>query len=60
MVIVAQHEAHRGKEVALAGAIATNDNVAFGREGFDLCLVLVAESHRVSIANARRGGSPTS
>ena len=39
---IAQDEAHGGEEVALARAIAANDDVTFGREGLDLHLVLVA------------------
>ena len=42
LVVVAEHEAHGGEEVALAGTIAADDNVALGREGLDLGLVLVA------------------
>lgn len=42
LVVVAEHEAHGGEEVALARAIAPDDDVALGREGLDLGLVLVA------------------
>jgi hypothetical protein len=42
VVVVAQHEAHGGEEVALARAIATDNDIAVGREGLYLHLVLVA------------------
>jgi hypothetical protein len=41
-VVVAEHEAHGGEKVALARAIATDDNVALCRKGLDLGLVFVA------------------
>jgi len=42
VVVIAQDEAHGGEEVALARPIATDDNVALGRKGLNLRLVLVA------------------
>lgn len=41
VVIVAEHEAHRREEVALARPIAPDDDITPGREGLDLRLVLV-------------------
>jgi len=43
-VRIAEDEPDSGKEVALAGSIATNDNIGFWGEGFDDGLLLVAVS----------------
>lgn len=39
---IAQDESNRGKEVTLAGTIATNDNIVLGRKRLNDRLVLVA------------------
>lgn len=41
-VCIAEDETNCGEEVTLARAIATDDNIVFGREGLDDRLVLVA------------------
>ena len=43
-VRVAQYEANCGEEVALARPIPANDDIVFGRERLDDCLILVATS----------------
>ena len=45
---IAQDEADGGEEVALARAIATDDDIAVGREGLDLHLILVAGDDEIS------------
>lgn len=39
---IAQDESNRGKEVTLAGTIATDDNIVLWRKGLNDRLVLVA------------------
>jgi hypothetical protein len=48
VVVVAEHEAHGGEEVALARAIASDDDVTLWRKGLNLRLVLVAIGGRIS------------
>ena len=38
---IAEDESNSGKEIALAGAVAPDDNIGARREGFDDGLVLV-------------------
>ena len=49
VVVVAEHEAHGREEVALARAIASDDDVTLWRKGLDLRLILVAVGRRVSL-----------
>jgi hypothetical protein len=39
---IAEHKTDGGEEIALPGAVATNDNIVLGREGLDDGLVFVA------------------
>lgn len=40
-VCIAQHETNGGKKVALARTVTADDDIVFGREGFNDSLVLV-------------------
>ena len=43
-LVITQGKTHGGEEVAFARAIATDDDIALGREGLNESLVLVAET----------------
>ena len=40
-ICIAEDETNSGEEVGLSGTIATDDDIALGREGLDDCLLLV-------------------
>lgn len=41
-IIITKYKAYCGEEVAFAGAIAADDDVALGRKGLDFGLVFIA------------------
>jgi hypothetical protein len=48
---IAEDEANGGKEVALAGAVATDNNIMLWREGLNHCLFFVADDRQALAAN---------
>jgi hypothetical protein len=46
---VAENKADGGKEVALSRAVATDDDIMFGRKGLDHGLILVASNRNLLV-----------
>ncbi len=57
-ICVTEHETDGCEEIALAGAIATNNNIVLRGEGFDNGLIFVAAS-QVSLLLRVTGGDTT-